>query len=239
MISGLDRMEVRIGTSGFQYPEWRGKFYPENLSTAKMLGFYTGRFSTTESHYSFRRIPSENTIENWREKTPPGFFFSLKAPQKITHVAKLRDCREIIEFFWRVTSGLKEKMGAILFQLPATHRRDLPVLEDFLEILPPAMRAAFEFRHESWFTEDVFALLRERNAALCVAESAELATPPTATTSFGYLRLRREDYDAARLARWAEWIRAQAWDEVFIYFKHEEKAVGPEFARRMQELLAV
>lgn len=230
-------MKIEIGTSGFQYPEWRGSFYPETLSTAKMLAFYAVQFHTTESNYSFRRVPSEKTIENWSHGTPADFRFSLKAPQRITHFAKLRDCQETVDFFWRVVSGLETKLGAVLFQLPPTLKKDVPLLTGFLAELPTAMRAAFEFRHDSWFDDEVFAALHAKGAALCNAESAELDAPKVATSSFGYLRLRREDYTATDLSRWAKWVREQKWKQVFIYFKHEELAVGPKFAVAMQKLL--
>ncbi|HVE16369.1 MAG TPA: DUF72 domain-containing protein [Chthoniobacterales bacterium] len=230
-------MKIAIGTSGFQYPEWRGKFYPETLSTAKMLGFYAEHFRTTESNYSFRRIPSEKTIANWSAGTPADFCFSLKAPQKITHFAKLRDCMETVDFFWKIVRGLEAKLGAILFQLPPSLKKDVPLLAAFLDGLPAEMRAAFEFRHESWFDDEVFTTLQTRGAALCVAESSDLKTPRVATAPFGYLRLRREDYRPAELSELARWVREQKWKDACLYFKHEELAIGPKFALAMQKLL--
>ena len=230
-------MKIQIGTSGFQYPEWRGLFYPESCSTARMLDFYAARFRTTESNYSFRRVPSAKTIENWARKTPADFCFSLKAPQKITHFAKLRDCGETVRYFWSVVRELDGKLGAILFQLPPSLRKDVPLLEAFLAQLP-AMRAAFEFRHDSWFDDEVFETLRQKGVGLCLAETGEFATPKVATAPFGYLRLRREDYTARQLSAWASWVRRQAWNEAFIYFKHEDKAVGPKFAAAMQARFA-
>ena len=229
-------MRIAIGTSGFQYPEWRGKFYPSDLPTAKMLDYYTRHFETTESNYSFRRIPSPKTIANWFEKTPANFSFSLKAPQRITHFAKLRDCAELVDTFWSVVRELHAKLGPVLFQLPPTLHRNDELLEQFLRGLPEGMRAAFEFRHASWFEDETIAILKRFRCALCVAESSELATPRISTAGFGYLRLRREDYTNRELAKWAEWIRSQPWKEAFVYFKHEEKAVGPAFAAKFQEL---
>ncbi|MEA3187980.1 MAG: hypothetical protein QOD99_1810 [Chthoniobacter sp.] len=228
-------MKLWIGTSGFQYPEWKGAFYPESLPLSKMLAFYAERFFTTEVNYSFRRIPSAKTISAWAAGTPANFRFSLKAPQKITHFAKLRDCGETVRYFHEVVGGLDEKLGAILFQLPPRFVKDAPLLLDFLEALPHGMRAAFEFRHASWLTDDVFALLKENNAALCIAENEDFATPRVATADFGYLRLRREDYAGADIANWAGWIREQenGWGEAFVYFKHEERGVGPKFAQRL------
>ena len=233
-------MTTWIGTSGFQYPEWKGKFYPEKMPASKMLGYYAERFSSTESNYTFRSIPSEKTILKWAENTPLHFKFSFKAPQRITHFSKLRECKEILGVFHQPLSLAGDKLGAVLFQLPATFHRDVDVLRSFLADIPQGMRAAFEFRHESWFDDSVFEALRAANAALCLAENEELATPPIATADFGYLRLRREDYTPAQIKKWARYVQGQqtAWREAFIYFKHEERAVGPEFARQMQATLS-
>ena len=230
-------MNVHIGTSGFQYPEWKGGFYPENLAKAKMLPYYADHFSTTEINYSFRHVPSTKTLEGWNALTPKNFVFSLKAPQKITHFAKLKNCHEEVEFFHRQVSHLGAKLGCILFQLPPTLPKDTQLLENFLAEKPSDMRAAFEFRHESWFDDKTFAILRAGGAALCVAESADLATPLVSTANFGYLRLRREDYIKGDLARWAQEVKARDWSDVFIYFKHEETGVGPQFAALMQGLM--
>ena len=143
-------MNFWIGTSGFQYSEWKGNFYPEDLPTAKMLSFYAERFATSEINYTFHRIPAQKTIENWKMQTPGKFRFALKAPQKITHWAKLRDCANTVDYFCKVITDLGERLGPVLFQLPPTFRKDTDVLTSFLRELP-SMRAAFEFRHESWF----------------------------------------------------------------------------------------
>ena len=232
-------MIVWIGTSGFQYPEWKGTFYPESFPASRMLSFYGERFSSTEINYSFRRIPSLKTLERWSAETPPRFTFSLKAPQKVTHFAKLRDCRDTLEYFHQTVSILERKLGPILFQLPPSMQKDRALLESFLVTLPAGMRAAFEFRHGSWFDDDILAVLRAANAALCIADSEKIAAPDLATASFGYLRLRREDYTAADLQTWSGRIRAheKSWSEVFVYFKHEESGVGPKFAAEMAKLL--
>src|SRR3954466_1149441 len=189
-----ERMNFWIGTSGFQYSEWKGNFYPEDLATAKMLPFYAERFSTTEINYTFHRIPSPKTIENWKAQTPAEFKFSLKAPQKVTHWARLRDCGDTMRYFHDVTSALGEKLGAILFQLPPNFKKDTVLLADFINCLPDGLRAAFEFRHESWFSDDVYEVLKTRKTALCIADMEEITTPPIATADYGYLRLRRADY---------------------------------------------
>ena len=225
-------MNSWIGTSGFQYPEWKGHFYPEKLPAAKMLPFYAERFQTTEINYTFRRIPSGKTIENWCELTPPRFAFSLKAPQRVTHFAKLQNCSDSLNYFFGAIQGLEDKLGPILFQLPPFFRKDAGILAAFLEELPDGVRAAFEFRHKSWFDDEIFASLRRHNAALCIAESADLSTPIEATANFGYLRLRREDYGPEDIARWSETLRSHAskWSDAFVYFKHEEQGMGPKLA---------
>lgn len=225
-------MRSWIGTSGFQYPEWKGGFYPEKISVAKMLDFYAERFPTTEINYSFRRIPSTATVTRWVEGTPGNFRFTFKAPQKVTHFAKLRDCGEIMNYFHEIMLGLGEKRGAVLFQLPPNLEIDLPLLADFLESLTKEMNAAFEFRHASWFDDEVYSTLKKHNAALCLAESADLVTPREVTADFGYFRLRREDYKPADIADWAAFLRKQKskWQDAFVYFKHEAKGVGPKFA---------
>ncbi len=233
-------MNLWIGTSGFQYPEWRGTFYPEKFSTSKMLPYYAERFSSTEVNYTFHRIPSAKTIEAWFQATPERFRFALKAPQKVTHFAKLQNCGDTMRFFHQVASDLEKKLAPILFQLPPAFKKDAPRLAAFLDELPMGMQGAFEFRDASWLDAEVFELLRNKNIAVCIADSEKLSTPVTSTASYGYLRLRREDYQPGDVARWAEVIKAQAglWSDVFVYFKHEESGTGPRLAQQMLELLA-
>lgn len=232
-------MQPWIGTSGFQYPEWKGTFYPDKMPASKMLPFYAEHFSTTEINYSFRRIPSVKTISEWAQATPSDFKFSFKAPQKITHFARLRDCTDTLEYFSRVIANLEEKRGVVLFQLPPDFKKDVPRLRDFLQGLPEHLPAAFEFRNDSWFEDDVFSVLQDHNAALCIAESEKLVTPAVATANFGYLRLRREDYTEPDISRWADFVHEHEskWSEAFIYFKHEESGVGPKFAEEMKQQL--
>ena len=232
-------MHLWIGTSGFQYPEWKGKFYPEDLSVAKMLGYYSERFSTTEINYSFRQIPKETTVKKWVDGTPDDFCFTFKAPRKVTHFAKLDHCGDTMKYFHEVMLGLGKKRGCVLFQLPPEFEKDVDRLSEFLRILPKDSKAAFEFRHESWFDDEIYKALKKYNAALCLAESADLTTPRIVTADFGYLRLRREDYTKADLEDLAEFVKKQKkkWSDAFIYFKHEQKGVGPEFAKVMQGLL--
>ncbi len=227
-------MDIQAGTSGFQYKEWKGKFYPEKLPLSGMLGYYAGRFSSTEINYSFRQIPGEKTISTWSAATPEGFRFSFKAPQRVTHFAKLRDCQDTVEALLTAIRPMGGKLGAVLFQLPPTFKKDVPLLADFLAGLPGNIRPAFEFRHASWFKDEVYEALKTGGAALCLAEDGDLATPPEITTGFGYLRLRRLDYTPAELKRWARFVESQAgkWREAFVYFKHEDTGTGPEYAAR-------
>jgi uncharacterized protein YecE (DUF72 family) len=231
-------MKFWIGTSGFQYSEWKGNFYPEDLAAAKMLPFYAERFSTTEINYTFHRIPAQKTIDNWKAQTPEKFRFALKAPQKITHWSKLRDCSDTLEYFCKVITGLGERLGPVLFQLPPTFKKDADVLSSFLREFPD-MRGAFEFRHESWFEDDIFELLASRNMALCIADTETIDTPKKTTANYGYLRLRRGDYTDEDVKRWSEFAREQdtKWSDAFIYFKHEESGIGPKLGRQMMELL--
>ncbi|HEY4638789.1 MAG TPA: DUF72 domain-containing protein [Candidatus Udaeobacter sp.] len=231
-------MNIWVGTSGFQYTKWKGNFYPEDLSTAKMLPYYAERFSTTEINYTFHRIPAPKTIDNWRAQTPEKFRFALKAPQKMTHWAKLRDCADTLEYFCKVARGLDERLGPVLFQLPPTFKKDAAVLSSFIREFPD-MRAAFEFRNESWFDEEIFDLLKSRNIALCIADTDTIISPKKITADYGYLRLRREDYTDEDVKRWSDWVRDQDanWKEAFVYFKHEESGIGPRLAKQMTELL--
>jgi uncharacterized protein YecE (DUF72 family) len=231
-------MSIWIGTSGFQYAEWKGNFYPEDLPAAKMLPYYAERLLTTEINYTFHRIPSAKTIENWNKLTPEKFRFALKAPQKITHWAKLRDCADTMRVFFDVVSALGDKLGPILFQLAPNFKKDAVLLADFVNGFPPGLRAAFEFRHESWFDDAIWEIFKARNVALCLNETADFAAPKIATADYGYLRLRREDYAKIDLERWAEFVRGQTWKDTFVYFKHEEAGAGPKFAKQMMDLLA-
>lgn len=230
-------MKLWTGTSGFQYPEWKGKFYPAGLATSKMLGFYAERFPTTEINYTFRSLPSDKTIARWRDSTPEDFRFGLKAPQSVTHFAKLRDCEEKLATFQQAVSGLGAKLGPVLFQLPPFLKRDDELLREFLDAMPDDLRVAFEFRHDSWFDDETYESLQGANAALCIADTVDLKTPRVVTADFGYLRLRGGDYHPDDIAEWAAFLHKQrkAWPEAFIYFMHEETGSGPVFAQMLME----
>ena len=233
-------MRTWIGTSGYNYPEWKGSFYPEKIPAAKMLSFYAANFATVEINYTFYRVPNEKILSGWSRETPDSFRLTLKAPKRITHIAKLRDCTDLLEYFLRTAATLGPKLGAILFQLPPYFRKDLAILDAFLEQLPARLCAAFEFRHASWMDGEVFERLRSRNLALCVADSEKFSTPVEITASYGYFRLRDEGYTPQDLQRWAQVIHdsTSACDDVFIYFKHEEAGKGPQFARLLLQALS-
>lgn len=230
---------IWIGTSGYNYPEWKGTFYPETLAAAKMLPYYAARFPTVEINYTFYRMPTEKLVTGWAAQVPPAFRFTLKAPKKITHEKKLKDCGDLLRSFIGAAGALGPQLGALLFQLAPTYRRDLAVLDAFLADLPPKVTAAFEFRHDSWHDDEVYARLRAHNVAMCIADTGERSTPLVPTANYGYFRLRDEGYQQADIEEWAKQIaeRAADWRETFIYFKHEDEGKGPDFAARLMEAL--
>jgi uncharacterized protein YecE (DUF72 family) len=234
-------MSVWIGTSGYNYPEWKGSFYPDTLPAAKMLPYYAERFPTVEINYTFYRMPTEKIVAGWNCATPDRYALTLKAPKRITHDARLRNCADRVQQFLEAAATLGPKLGALLFQLPPNLKKDVTLLDDFLSAFPPRVRAAFEFRHASWFDEAIYERLRTRQMALCIADSEKLSTPVVATGAFGYYRLRDEGYTPDDIARWADVVRNDALDgrDVFVYFKHEEEGKGPEFARRLMDRLGL
>jgi uncharacterized protein YecE (DUF72 family) len=225
---------IFVGTSGYNYPEWRGTFYPEKFSTDKMLAFYAERFPTVEINYTFYRIPNEKLLAGWSAGTPAGFRFTLKAPRRITHDSKLQRCEDLVQAFCRTARTLGPKLGTLLFQLPPTFKKDTGVLRTFLELLPDGTRAAFEFRHASWLDAEVFDALAARNVALCIADSEKMSTPVQITADYAYFRLRDEGYQQEDLERWGATIAGlDGILEAFVYFKHEEQGLGPVFAQRL------
>jgi uncharacterized protein YecE (DUF72 family) len=230
---------IHVGTSGYNYPEWRGTFYPGGLPAKAMFPFYAQRFRTVEINATFYRVPTPQTTTGWLQQAPVGFKYALKAPRQITHLKRLKDCAATVRFFCDSARVLGAHLGPLLFQLPPTFKADTGRLRSFLDLLPADLAAAFEFRHESWFVEDVYALLRQRQVALCIADFGDKTTPVEATARHGYLRLRDEGYTSADLDRWAlELISHSAsWDEVYVYFKHEAAGKGPEFAQTFLDVL--
>jgi uncharacterized protein YecE (DUF72 family) len=232
--TSLASSRVSVGTSGYAYPDWRGRFYPQTLRASAMLAFYAERFATVEINASFYRMPNPSVLAGWAAATPGNFVFALKAPRRITHDRRLRDVAEPLGLFRDAASALGHKLGPLLFQLPPNFRKDAVRLADFLLLLPPGLRCAFEFRHASWFADDVYELLRGRDAALCIADTEAGTTPDVATACWGYLRLRDVAYADAELDIWAARIQRPGWREAFVYFKHEETAAGPELGARLQ-----
>lgn len=232
-------MRVHVGTSGYNYPEWRGTFYPEDLSAKKMFAFYAGVFTAVEINYTFYRTPTPKTTEAWRAQAPVGFRYVLKAPKRITHERRLVDCADTLAFFCESARGLGPHQGPLLFQLPPNLKCDIARLEVFLALMPDDVQAAFEFRHESWLTDDVYGRLAAKGAALCIADFGDTSTPVVATARHGYLRLRDEGYTPADLDRWAETVmtKAEVWDDAWVFFKHEDEGKGPAFARAFIERL--
>ena len=234
-------MSIFVGTSGYNYPEWKGSFYPSDLSAAKMLPYYAARFPTVEINYTFYRMPSEKLLAGWTAQVPKSFRFTLKAPRRITHDAKLVNCEALTAQFCLVAGTLGEQLGALLFQLPPNVKKDIPRFEAFLAGLPPKAPAAFEFRHPSWFDAEVFALLESHRKALCIADSEKLSTPIEPTADYGYFRLRDEGYQPADIENWARQIDAlrSRCRDIYVYFKHEEQGLGPAFARQLMTHLGL
>lgn len=224
-------MRVLSGTSGFSYAAWKGIFYPPKLPASGMLAAYAQRLPTVEINASFYRMPQARTLASWRDAVPPSFVFALKGSRRVTHIKRLAGVEEEVGFFQRGLAELEGRLGPVLWQLPPTLKKDVVKLREFVALLPRD-RAAIEFRHESWFAEDVLTTLADAGVALCIADDEERATPLVPTARLGYLRLRRPDYDEGDLRRWAERIRSCPWDEVYVYFKHEDDARGPEYALR-------
>ncbi|HEV3216175.1 MAG TPA: DUF72 domain-containing protein [Vicinamibacterales bacterium] len=230
---------ILVGTSGYNYPEWKGSFYPADLPAAKMLPYYAARFPTVEINYTFYRMPTEKILSGWVKQVAPEFRFTLKAPRRITHDAKLVGCEDLTAAFCRVAGTLGSQLGALLFQLPPTLKKDVARLDAFLASLPPRAPAAFEFRHPSWFDDEVFGRLRQHHKALCVADSEKLETPLDLTADYGYFRLRDEGYQPEDIEEWGRKIAAlqPRCKEIFVYFKHEEQGKGPAFARELMQHL--
>ncbi len=231
-------MSLLAGTSGYSYKEWLGPFYPEQLPASEMLRYYAERFATVEINNTFYRMPAQSVLEQWSQQVPDHFTFTLKAPRRITHEKRLRETEPQVAEFLRRAGTLGNKLGVVLFQLPPYLRKDLGRLRDFLDQLPLGGRIAFEFRHASWQDEDVHELLRSRGVMLCVTDTDEGDTPFVATADRGYVRLRRTHYDDSELRDWATRIAAKSLVQTYVYFMHEDEALGTQFARRLNELWA-
>ena len=224
-------MRALVGTSGWSYAPWKGVFYPAKIKPAEMLPFYASKLTAVELNNSFYRIPRVSDFEGWAAAVPADFRFAVKAPMAVTHRARLKEgAAEPLGVFLERSAALGAKRGPVLFGLPPNMKKDVPRLEAFLATLPADVRVAFEFRHESWLADDVYGALRARAAALCVAEAEGLAVPMVPTAAWGYVRLRLVEYAAGELDAWVEKIKATGWDEVFVFFKHEDAGTGPRLA---------
>ncbi len=223
---------IWFGTSGFSYKEWRPLFYPEDLPDKQFLRYYSSRLNSVEIDYTFYRMPSAKTIDAWRAATPENFRFTLKASQQITHRERLKVPSEALEYLVNVVTGLDDRLGMILYQLPPFFKCDVQRLEMFLSVLPRGVRSAFEFRHDSWFIDDVYGLLKKYGAGLCIHDGDDHTTPVELTSGFTYVRLRRSNYDAGLRRQWQERILgwARQGTEVFAYIKHEDNPNAPVIA---------
>jgi uncharacterized protein YecE (DUF72 family) len=230
-------MHVLVGTSGYSYKEWKGPFYPKEVPAARFLAFYAEHFATVEINNTFYRMPTAKLVDGWASEVPERFTFAIKAPQRITHFAKLKGAEETVGIFVRTVTTLGPRLGPLLFQLPPFMKKDVPLLADFLAAVrrtssTDGPRIGFEFRHASWFDDETWAVLRRHGASLCIAEGEKLESPLVATADWGYVRLRRDAYPDDVIAAWAEKIRAQPWKEAFVYLKHDD-GDAPSVARKL------
>lgn len=230
-------MKIYIGTSGYGYKEWKGIFYPEKISPKEMLRFYSERLNSVEINNTFYRMPTEGVLASWAGQVPDDFVFALKAPQIIAHLKRLRDVGEETGYLFSSLSVLDRKLGPVLFQFPKSFHADHHLLEGFLDLIPGNMSCAFEFRSPSWLDAEILGLLRKRGCSLCTADTDENpADKIIRTAPWGYLRLRRSDYTDDDLSQWTERVLSQKWEKAFVFFKHEEEAIGPKMAIRFHEL---
>ena len=230
-------MKLLAGTSGYSFKEWKGNFYPADLKDDGMLGFYAGKFPTVEINNTFYRLPKPQVLEQWASQVPEPFTFAIKASQRITHHARLKpESLDAVEFLMRNVGSLGSRLGPVLFQLPPTLKKDLDRLRVFLDTLPLDRRFTIEFRHQSWFEDDVFDVLRARDIALCITEQPDFASPVVSTASWGYARLHKLDYDEAGLVSWADKLKTQSWKEAYVFFKHDEgEGSGPPAVSRFTQ----
>jgi uncharacterized protein YecE (DUF72 family) len=234
-------MKIFTGTSGYGYKEWKGNFYPDKISADKMLPFYSSRLSAVEINNTFYRMPTLHVVESWAQEVPTGFVFAIKAPQIITHVKRLKNVKEETKYFMKTISALGDKLGPVLFQFPGSFRKNIPLLDDFLGLIPPKSLCAFLFRSKTWFHEETYTILRKGTFCLCLEDSDETPVKDIVSTApWGYLRLRRTEYTEAELSQWAKNVLEQKWKEAFVFFKHEDDAAarGPELATSFSALVS-
>jgi uncharacterized protein YecE (DUF72 family) len=220
-------VKLLAGTSGYAFKEWKGAFYPKELKDDGMLGFYASKFPAVEINNTFYRLPKQNVLEDWAAQVPETFTFALKASQRITHHARLKEeAADTVDFLLKNTAHLGARLGPILFQLPPNLKKDTNRFRGFLGLLPSHRRYVFEFRHESWFDDEIFGAMRDRDIAMCISEQDDFKCPVVCTASWGYLRLHRLNYDEAGLVEWAKCVTSQTWKEAYVFFKHDESESG-------------
>ena len=226
-----------VGTSGYSYKEWKGSFYPEKLAARDMLASYAERLKAVELNNTFYRLPKPEMVESWKSQVPDNFRFSLKASQRITHFKRLKEAEDVTRYMLDTVTALDDRLGVILFQLPPNMKKDIDRLRAFLDILPRDLNCAFEFRHPTWFDDEVLELLRRDSRALCVSDTDDLpANHIDKTADWGYLRLRRVNYSQSSLVEWIERIKAQNWKDTYVFFKHEDEGTGPKLAAEFLKL---
>jgi uncharacterized protein YecE (DUF72 family) len=232
-------MTVYVGTSGYSYKEWKGSFYPEKISPKEMLAYYASRLHAVELNNTFYRMPKPEMIESWKSQVPENFRFSVKAPQTITHFRRLKDAAPQTRIMLKTVAALDQRLGAVIFRLPEDMKKDVKRLESFLKVLPVDTPAVFDFRHPTWFDDEVVELLRSQKRVFCVSDIEELPESYSyKTADWGYVRLRRERYTQAELVRWAKRIKAQKWKDTYVFFKHEDEGTGPTLAAQFVALSA-
>lgn len=230
-------MDLYVGTSGYSYKEWKGSFYPEKLPAKDMLPYYASKLPAVELNNTFYRLPQRSMVESWKAQVPADFRFAVKASQRITHFKRLKEATDETKYMLEIVSALDDRLGAVLYQLPPNMKKDLERLETFLKHLPPDPPAAFEFRHPTWFDDDVLELLRNDNRALCISDTDDLPVSHIdKTADWGYLRLRRVNYSASDLRDWITRMKAQDWKTTFVFFKHEDEGTGPRLASEFIDL---
>jgi uncharacterized protein YecE (DUF72 family) len=230
-------MPLYVGTSGYSYKEWKGNFYPEAIAPAQMLSYYATRLHAVELNNTFYRMPQPSMIESWKAQVPENFRFSVKAPQTITHFRRLNNAGSQTQQMLKTVAALEDRLGAVIFRLPENMTKDLKRLEMFLKELPAGTPAVFDFRHPTWFDDDVVELLRSQQRVFCVSDIEDLPESYTyRTADWGYVRLRRVKYSDADLKLWIKRIKAQKWKDTYVFFKHEDEATGPKLAARLVEL---
>jgi len=230
-------MSLYVGTSGYSYKEWKGSFYPEKLAAKDMLPYYSSKLPAVELNNTFYRLPQRSMVESWKAQVPENFRFSVKASQRITHFKRLKEASAETNYMLETVSALDDRLGVVLYQLPPNMKKDLERLETFLKHLPANPPATFEFRHPTWFDDDVLQLLRNENRALCISDTDDLPVNRIdKTADWGYLRLRRVNYSTTDLHEWISRMKAQDWKTTFVFFKHEDEATGPRLASEFIDL---